>query len=67
MKQLQNFRLSAAGVEAQEEVGGIIPQCTWAQIFQDVCINFISQVPYTLWMSQLWVFVGMQKPQMTFI
>lgn len=47
MKQPQNFRLSAAGVEAQEEVGGIIPQCTWAQIFQAVCINFISQVPYT--------------------
>lgn len=46
MKQLQNFRLSAAGVEAQGEVRGIIPQCTLAQIFQYVCINFIGQVPY---------------------
>lgn len=46
MKQLQNYRPRAAGMEAQEEVRGIIPQCTWAQIFQYVCINFISQVPY---------------------
>lgn len=47
MKQLQNFRLSATGAEAQGEVRSIIPQCTWAQIFQYVCINFIGQVPYT--------------------
>lgn len=55
MKQLQNFRLSAAGVEAQGEVRGIILQCTSAQIFQYVAISSAKSLTW-LWMLQLWVF-----------